>query len=106
MPQHADSKKVPADVWTWVVRSFLIIATAGTIGCATQAPIVNRFRGPDEETLRLQIFLDSKDFGPGVVDGRTGEFTKKALVLYRDANGLSPDAPVDLSGISPYTTYT
>lgn len=106
MPQHADSRKGPSHAWTWVVRTFLLIATVSTIGCATQAPIVNRFRGPDEETLKLQIFLDSKNFGPGVVDGRTGEFTKKALVLYRNANGLPPGHPVDLSGISPYTTYT
>lgn len=59
-----------------------------------------------EESLRLQIFLDSKNFGPGVIDGESGEFTDKALALYRSAYQLPSDALPDLRGIYPYTTYT
>ncbi len=34
------------------------------------------------EALRLQVFLDKSDFGPGVIDGRMGQFqrTRRALV--------------------------
>lgn len=44
---------------------------------------------PVEDILRLQIFLDSKLFGPGKLDGRPGEFTTKALQRYQRANGLA-----------------
>jgi len=57
------------------------------------------------DILRQQIFLDSKNFGPGVVDGRLGEFTRKAMVNYRRANSLPPDWMPDISGISGHTTY-
>jgi lipoprotein-anchoring transpeptidase ErfK/SrfK len=40
-----------------------------------------------EEMTRLQVFLDRANFGPGKIDGRGGEFTKKALEMYRSAHG-------------------
>src|SRR3954463_4263753 len=44
----------------------------------------------DEETsTKLQIFLDNNDFGPGKIDGRMGEFFRKALVHYKRAHGMS-----------------
>lgn len=36
---------------------------------------------------RIQIFLDASDFGPGRLDGRWGEFTRKAAARYLEANG-------------------
>lgn len=72
-----------------------------------------------EQNTRLQIFLDNANFGPGKIDGQQGDFTKKALTLYRQAKGLpeptppaNPKAPLDttgldLSGVEPvFTTYT
>ncbi len=79
-----------------------------------------------EAQTRLQIFLDRANFGPGKLDGRAGEFTQKALALYRQANSLpaapaakpdagsgkAGDAPtdisgLDLSGVEPvFTSYT
>ncbi|MFD2256721.1 L,D-transpeptidase family protein [Luteolibacter algae] len=59
-----------------------------------------------QQNLRLQILLDSENFGPGVVDGHYGEFTAKALINYRRAKGLAPDALPDISQIRPYTRYT
>ena len=68
-----------------------------------------------EEATRLQIFLDNANFGPGRIDGRGGDFTKKALVLYRRSTGLPEAATsdlkdasgIDLSSVSPvFTTYT
>lgn len=46
-----------------------------------------RDRAEMEQATRLQIFLDRANFGPGKIDGRYGEFTLKALELYRNAQG-------------------
>ncbi len=65
----------------------------------------------DEDTsVRLQIFLDEHEFGPGKIDGKMGEFFGKALVAYKKANGLPPTGAVDEQLLAqvpePYTTYT
>lgn len=41
-----------------------------------------------EAQLRLQIFLDGAGFGPGVVDGRPGEFTRKAVAAWNVAHDV------------------
>lgn len=74
-------------------------------------PVLPKAPEPIEPILRLQLFLDSKLFGPGKVDGRPGEFTTKALKRYQMANGLPQteiDAhSLDLSSVGElYTTYT
>lgn len=74
-------------------------------------PALPKAPEPIEPILRLQIFLDSRLFSPGKVDGRPGEFTTKALKRYQEANGLPAtevDAhTLDLSAIQQlYTTYT
>src|SRR3989475_11056505 len=65
----------------------------------------------DEETAtRLQIFLDNSDFGPGKIDGRMGEFFRKALISYKHARAMPKTGAVDqwLLDQVPvtYTTYT
>ena len=48
----------------------------------------------DEETsVRLQIFLDNHEFGPGKIDGKIGEFFGKALVAYKKALGSGQYSP-------------
>jgi lipoprotein-anchoring transpeptidase ErfK/SrfK len=64
----------------------------------------------DETTsVRLQIFLDNNEFGPGKIDGKMGEFFGKALVAYKKAHGLPPTGAVDAELLAqvptPYTTY-
>src|SRR5580658_9067660 len=71
-----------------------------------------------EENTRLQIFLDNANFGPGKIDGKQGEFTRKALTLFRQSkNETSPTSPhpkaaldttgLDLSSVEPvFTSYT
>src|SRR6476646_7369554 len=50
----------------------------------------------DEETAtRLQIFLDNSDFGPGKIDGRMGEFFRKALISYKHAQAMPKTGAVD-----------
>src|SRR5213595_2660715 len=65
----------------------------------------------DEETdTRLQIFLDNSDFGPGKIDGKMGEFFRKALISYKHAHAMPKTGAVDrwLLDQVPitYTTYT
>jgi lipoprotein-anchoring transpeptidase ErfK/SrfK len=57
------------------------------------------------QTVQMQIFLDANDFRPGMVDGRLGGVFEKALALYNVNHGQPADAPPDVSGIQPYTTY-
>lgn len=64
-----------------------------------------------EIVTRLQIYLDQRNFGPGKIDGRWGEFTGKALMRYQKAAGLPVDGKwesvPDLLQISPiFTSYT
>src|SRR6476660_4746481 len=64
----------------------------------------------DEETsVKLQIFLDNHEFGPGKIDGKMGEFFGKALVAYKKANGLPPGGAIDEQLLAqvpePFTTY-
>src|SRR5689334_20248029 len=64
----------------------------------------------EEAATRLQIFLDNSDFGPGKIDGRMGEFFRKALISYKHAHGMPKTGAVDnwLLDQVPvtYTTYT
>src|SRR5438132_7503400 len=65
----------------------------------------------DESTAtRLQIFLDNSDFGPGKIDGRMGEFFRKALISYKHARAMPKTGAVDQWMLDQvpvtYTTYT
>jgi lipoprotein-anchoring transpeptidase ErfK/SrfK len=65
----------------------------------------------DEVTAtRLQIFLDNNDFGPGKIDGKMGEFFRKALVSYKHAHQLPITGVVDQWMLDQvpetFTTYT
>jgi lipoprotein-anchoring transpeptidase ErfK/SrfK len=62
---------------------YLVWACVGLTANVTIA----RDRAAIEEATRLQVFLDRANFGPGKIDGRYGEFTIKALQLYRTAQG-------------------
>src|SRR5881296_944455 len=59
-----------------------------------------------EAATRLQVFLDRANFSPGALNGHYGEFTIKALALYRQSRGEPPPAPpakpdtaLDISGL-------
>src|SRR5438309_9294725 len=100
--------------------AFLIVASAqepqATVpvtSSSTPPPKVYPVALPnyDEETAtRLQIFLDNSDFGPGKIDGKMGEFFRKALISYKHAHLIPKTGAVDswlLNQVPvPYTTYT
>ncbi|HXG55219.1 MAG TPA: L,D-transpeptidase family protein [Vicinamibacterales bacterium] len=45
---------------------------------------------PATDVLALQVALDRAGFSPGVIDGKSGTGTKKALEAHRQANGGEP----------------
>ncbi len=47
------------------------------------------------ETIALQVMLDRSRHSPGVIDGRMGENTRRAIRYYRQANGLPESSSVD-----------
>jgi lipoprotein-anchoring transpeptidase ErfK/SrfK len=63
----------------------------------------------EETSVRLQIFLDNHNFGPGKIDGQMGEFFRKALLAYKRANGMPTNGSVDQSLLAEvpdaYTTW-
>lgn len=40
-----------------------------------------------DDAVRLQVFLDQENFGPGIIDGKPGQFTKLAVRAWNEANG-------------------
>ena len=67
-----------------------------------------------DDATRLQVFLDRENFGPGKLDGRSGEFTRKALARYGRARGRTfppPGAALlaalpEAAKVRPFTLYT
>lgn len=66
---------------------------------------------PRDDAVRLQIFLDGTNFGPGKIDGRYGGFTKLSWRHYQRAQGATPGDAFDvhrpdLAAIAPlYLSY-
>lgn len=71
-------------------------------------------KSPAERIVRVQVFLDRAGFGPGKIDGKEGEFTRRALELYRRSIGqdVIPGETLDAGGLdlstasSTFITYT
>jgi lipoprotein-anchoring transpeptidase ErfK/SrfK len=74
-------------------------------GCASRVPSPAKESPSQNSTLAMQIFLDSKGFGPGVVDGRPGEFTTKAMSLYQQSRGLPAESRPEIETRGDYATY-
>ena len=48
-------------------------------------------KGDLETTIRVQIFLDEHNFGPGKIDGKIGEFTLKAGQIFNQVHAIPRD---------------
>jgi lipoprotein-anchoring transpeptidase ErfK/SrfK len=69
-----------------LVKPVLPLAPATPIQTSSAAtPLEAKPSGDD--ALRLQIFLDEAEFGPGVIDGRPGRFTELAVQSWNEVNG-------------------
>jgi lipoprotein-anchoring transpeptidase ErfK/SrfK len=85
---------------------FSVPLAFGLSSCATRGPSPDPGLAMKDETLKMQIFLDPQGFGVGMVDGRTGEFTTKAAMLYQQAKGLPAGSALPTGNIQPYARYT
>ena len=52
----------------------------------TDSPAIDNLPG-GEDAVRLQIFLDQSNFGPGVIDGKPGRFTVLAVDSWNEVRG-------------------
>ncbi|MGB7790895.1 MAG: L,D-transpeptidase family protein [Terrimicrobiaceae bacterium] len=98
-------------------RILICLGAIVVIGTTAHAEGDRRDRHQIEEATRLQVFLDNSNFGPGKIDGRDGEFTRKAVALFKrsqgqaDAVAQDSKAPIDttgldLAGVDPvFATY-
>ncbi|MEQ1751202.1 MAG: L,D-transpeptidase family protein [Prosthecobacter sp.] len=104
-----------------LVAAALVVLASCPVFAAEAKETVDapRTQAEIEDATRLQIFLDRAEFAPGKIDGHYGEFTVKALELFRQSRGEKtsppPDKPntapdvsgLDLAGIEPlYLSYT
>jgi lipoprotein-anchoring transpeptidase ErfK/SrfK len=56
-------------------------------------PVFGDVQGPS--VAHVQILLDRARFSPGIIDGRWGKNTEKAVYWFQDANGLRVTGEVD-----------
>ena len=110
-----------------LLRLTLIAAIVATLGVPAEARKKSRGKpsrqqkrdpGQIEAATRLQVFLDRANFSPGAINGHYGEFTLKALSLYRQSRGEQPPPPakpdtapdvngLDLASVGPaFIPYT
>lgn len=99
---------------------FTLLASCAALATETKAKdAAPRTQEAMEAAARLQIFLDRAEFAPGKIDGHYGQFTLKALQLFRQSRGEEPAPPpekpdaapdvsgLDLTGIEPlFLSYT
>jgi lipoprotein-anchoring transpeptidase ErfK/SrfK len=81
------------------IALFLALSVAGMAAILHAEPMPDAARV--EEVAKAQVFLDRAGFGPGKIDGRDGQFTRKALELYKLSQGQEASAgdTLDLSGL-------
>ena len=91
---------------------FLVLLAAGVPSGLAAEPPAPADPARVEEIAWAQVFLDRAGFGPGKIDGRDGEFTRKALERYRRSQGEDVIAgeTLDLSGLElsepAFVTYS
>jgi lipoprotein-anchoring transpeptidase ErfK/SrfK len=72
---------------TCIILTGMVFAAPITIA-AEKKFVAEPRKSETEKIIRLQIFLDEQDFGPGIIDGRIGQFTRKAVAHYNYIAGL------------------
>jgi lipoprotein-anchoring transpeptidase ErfK/SrfK len=67
---------------------FLAFSTATAL-CRSSPKLAASAR--NDEILRAQLFLDESAFKPGAIDGKWGEFMRKALIRYARSQGIAAE---------------
>ena len=78
--QKLPMRIVNVRVYARIVICLGMVLIGGTSGHAAES---KHDRKQIEEATRLQIFLDNSNFSPGKIDGKGGEFTRKAITLFK-----------------------
>lgn len=95
-------------------HSLLLLILLVFLGaCATPPGPTRPGLTEEDRVVRLQVYLDNQNFGPGVIDGRLGEFTSKAAHRLLLSRGLPMTDDLDelerllpLGQVDPiYTVY-
>ncbi len=55
----------------------------------SDGPLLDGLPGT-EDAVRLQVFLDQSNFGPGIIDGKPGRFTVLAVQSWNEVHGHPP----------------
>ncbi len=82
------------ELWPGLLALCLILLGSGGLQAAaspspTPSPSSSPAPTPNDDILRAQIFLDASAFKPGALDAKWGEFMRKALQHYEQAQGKS-----------------
>lgn len=107
------SETAPTEVesTTPVTETAPIVKAVPSVEATTDAT-ANNTKPEGLEALRLQVFLDKSNFGPGVIDGRMGQFSELAVNSWNEVNGHPPGEWSAVTGAAkksvpePLTTAT
>jgi lipoprotein-anchoring transpeptidase ErfK/SrfK len=95
-------RRVPAFALGLLIISLASQVEAKKSARKTATPQEKQTKANIEAAAHLQVFLDRANFSPGKLDGRYGDFTLKALALYRQSRGEQPPpAPSGAIGHTP-----
>jgi lipoprotein-anchoring transpeptidase ErfK/SrfK len=83
--------------------SIVVLALLGQAPTAhpSASPAAQSIAEIPSDPLHLQVVLDRAGFSPGVIDGRLGANTRRALELFKSHAGPTP-----VETVPPLTTYT
>jgi lipoprotein-anchoring transpeptidase ErfK/SrfK len=84
-----------------LLTTALAAIVAQTAAAQPPATAGQRVAAAAQDALQLQVMLDRAGFSPGVIDGRMGANTRRALKLFQE-NGAGNGA----DQVLPLTTYT
>jgi lipoprotein-anchoring transpeptidase ErfK/SrfK len=76
-------------ILTCLCGCLLPMVASATVAAASSAAVNSSVddRPTGDDALRLQVFLDQSNFGPGVIDGKVGRFTELAMISWNEVNG-------------------
>lgn len=87
LPEPIEASKPPTAPAV-LVKPKPVIVQAIPIPSTPSAPTRLDIKPTGDDALRLQIFLDESQFGPGIIDGKPGRFTELAVQSWNEVHGF------------------